>query len=202
MDVAEPWHMCEQRVRAHLEARQNEDAAKTVLESVGPEILGWLCGVFLDDDAAREVYTAFEAELPRELWTFREQTSFKCWLYGLARRVAFRRLRSPSSQEVPLGASLPPPREGETDTRTWAKTELSPSAFTRLRARLDPEERMVLILRVDRRMKWDEVARVMENPSTPATLRESAERLRRYFHRVRDRLRIMAVEEGLLSGQG
>ena len=61
---------------------------------------------------------------------------------------------------------------------------------------------MVLILRVDRGMSWEDVARAMEHPGSAEMLRESANRLRRYFHRTRDRLREMAIKEGLLINGG
>lgn len=178
------------RVRELLQAKQNEQAAKVALEAVGAEILGWLCGVFLDDRAAQAAYDDLCSELPHELWAFRDECPLRCWVYGLARRVAFRHLRSPESEEAPLGATAPPRQ-----IRTEQTTELSGSLLSRLRAKLDPEERMVLILRVDRRMTWEEVAHVMENPSVPATLRESADRLRRYFHDIRERVRALSMQE-------
>lgn len=189
----------EQQIRSILEGHDKDQAAKVALEAYGKEILGWLCGV-CGDLTAQEIYQGFSNELPGELWAYRGQFAFRPWLYGIARKTAFRKLRSPSRQDSPLGGSvLPSPGENLSDNRTWAKTQINNSAFARLRDRLDPEERMVLILRVDRRMSWEDVARVMENPATGDTLRESATRLRRYFHRTRERLREMAIAEGLLQ---
>ena len=203
MSVDAQHENLEIRIRTYLEARENNRAAQVAIELFGAEILGWLCGVFQDDSLASTIYDAFRTDLPRELWAFDGHCPFRPWTYGVARKAAFRNLRSPSKQDLPLGASVAPTRDRALqDTSTWLKTQLSASAFSRLRDRLTPEERMLLILRVDRQMTWEEVARVMENPSSPATLRECAGRLRRYFHRVRDRLRQLAVEEGLIERTG
>jgi len=189
----------EQQIRSMLDGHKKEQAAKLALEEYGKELLGWLCGV-CGDLAAQTIFDRFSKELPGELWAFSGQFAFRPWLYGIARKVAFRQLRSPSRQDSPLGGSvMPQPGDHASDHRTWAKTQLNHSAFARLRDQLDPEERMVLILRVDRRMSWEDVARVMENPATGETLRESATRLRRYFHRTRERLREMAIAEGLMQ---
>jgi RNA polymerase sigma-70 factor (ECF subfamily) len=120
-------------------------------------------------------------------------------MYGLARRLAMRNVRPPSRVDSPIGASIIPVRSrDDAEARTWTAEELSASAAARMREVLEPEERMILVLRVDRQLSWEDIARVMENPPTAATLRECASRLRRYFHRTRDRLRELAMRQGLL----
>jgi RNA polymerase sigma-70 factor, ECF subfamily len=77
------------------------------------------------------------------------------------------------------------------------------SEFTRLREMLDAEDRMLLTLRVDRQMHWQDVARVMSGPEvhlTPAALQKKASALRQQFQRVKGRLRYLAEQRGILIG--
>ena len=70
-------------------------------------------------------------------------------------------------------------------TEVWLRTEVK-TAVQRLRERLDPDDQTLLVLRIDRRLDWRDVARVMETGE--ATLRKRYERLKR-------RLREMARED-------
>jgi len=60
---------------------------------------------------------------------------------------------------------------------------------------------MLLILRVDRSMDFRELVVAMSEESTPiedAAIDREAARLRKRFERIKDRLRAMAKDEGLL----
>jgi RNA polymerase sigma-70 factor (ECF subfamily) len=64
---------------------------------------------------------------------------------------------------------------------------------------------MLLILRVDRRLDWTEIARVLLEtpehlPPDAAALKREAARLRKRFQIVKDRLRERVEREGLLGG--
>ena len=69
-----------------------------------------------------------------------------------------------------------------------------------LRDRLPPDDQALLILRVNRRLVWTEIALVMFHAGEavePAVLESEAARLRKRFQSVKERLRNMALEEGL-----
>jgi RNA polymerase sigma-70 factor (ECF subfamily) len=60
---------------------------------------------------------------------------------------------------------------------------------------------MLLILRVDRGMDWRDLAAAMGDENAPlegADLDREAARLRKRFERIKDRLRELAREAGLL----
>jgi hypothetical protein len=62
---------------------------------------------------------------------------------------------------------------------------------------------MILVLHVDRGMAWNELAQVMaedDELAGPALTKESA-RLRQRFHRLTERLRELARQEGLLADE-
>ena len=70
-----------------------------------------------------------------------------------------------------------------------------------LRESLEPEDRTLLILRVDRKLSWNEVARILAGEKEPssADLKRSAGRLRKRFQSVKDQLRERAQSSGLLD---
>jgi RNA polymerase sigma-70 factor (ECF subfamily) len=63
------------------------------------------------------------------------------------------------------------------------------------RARLSPEERALLVLRLDRDLAWREVATVLSADGEPVD--EAA--LRKRFERLKAKLAQLAREEGLLE---
>jgi RNA polymerase sigma-70 factor (ECF subfamily) len=75
------------------------------------------------------------------------------------------------------------------------------SKLVELRQRLPDDDQLLLILRIDRHLSWEELARVFleerEDASAEALKRESA-RLRKRFQLVKERLRALAVEHGLV----
>jgi len=68
-------------------------------------------------------------------------------------------------------------------------------AIARLREQLSPVEQSLLVLRVDRGLSWAEVSEVMSTPEDPLDSRAAAKR----FQRVKDKLRTLATEAGLLD---
>jgi RNA polymerase sigma-70 factor, ECF subfamily len=64
-----------------------------------------------------------------------------------------------------------------------------------LREQLDEEDRTILILRVDRKLAWQDIARVLAEEDisgSEATKRSAA--LRKRFERIKERLRKLAAE--------
>ena len=60
---------------------------------------------------------------------------------------------------------------------------------------------MLLMLRVDQRLAWEEVARVMaetDEPLSALELKKRAAALRQQFQRLKTRLRTLAEEDGLI----
>lgn len=54
--------------------------------------------------------------------------------------------------------------------------------------RFPPEDRMLLVLRLDREMSWTEVARVLTDDAADADVSREAARLRKRFERVKAKL--------------
>jgi len=85
-----------------------------------------------------------------------------------------------------------------TTTLVHLRTEVK-DAITRLRDTLDPEDRELLILRVNRELSWVEVARVFEGiEADEAAIQRRSATLRKRYERVKVKLRELARGEGLL----
>jgi RNA polymerase sigma-70 factor (ECF subfamily) len=83
-------------------------------------------------------------------------------------------------------------REVRTTTDLFLKTGAK-DRWAAIRDTLDPEERSLILLRIDGRLPWKEVAAIMTPRGKPST--EAA--LRKRFERLREKLRRLFQEHGL-----
>jgi len=81
------------------------------------------------------------------------------------------------------------PMELRSDTPRHLRTDAKTSV-QKLREELSPEEQTLLVLRIDRGLDWREVAEVVD-------AEEAA--VRKRFERLRDKLRKLAKDRGLLG---
>jgi RNA polymerase sigma-70 factor, ECF subfamily len=191
----------EDRFRSLVEAGDLRAAGAAAVEGYGPEVLGFLVTFLRSEADAAEAF----AQACEDLWTglprFERRSSLRTWFYVLARHAAARLRRSPHQRhrraavsEVSLVA------EGvRSRTLPFLRTEVK-DRFAAIRDALPEEDRALLVLRVDRNMSWNEIARVLltGEPSSEAVTREAA-RLRKRFQVVKDDIRARAREVGLIS---
>jgi RNA polymerase sigma-70 factor (ECF subfamily) len=138
---------------------------------------------------------------------FRWQCSARVWSYTLARHAASRYIddiRRRRKRNVPLSRAGPLSEIAEkirTGTRAGARTEAR-SRIAQLRESLPVDDQTLLILRVNRKLGWKEIAQIMlRDGETPdeAELDREAGRLRKRYQLAKDKLRQMAVEQGLVN---
>lgn len=192
-------------VRAACDRGDTRAAVASALGAFGPEILGYLLAVLRDEQRAEDVYSDFAEDVVRGMASFRFQSSARTWLYTLARHACSRHLArerrrrtvglssAPEALDVAAGARTPTPPHARTAAR---------EAIERIRRSLDPDDRTLLILRVDRDMAWLDIARVLAGPDAElgaADLRARSARLRKRFERLKERLRALASEERILG---
>src|SRR5262249_37490191 len=154
------------------------------LRSYGPELFGFLVNLMGGPGDAGEVFSQTAEDLWRGLPTFGARCSVRTWLYLLARHAAARYRRSPWNRGGRTGDSkLDEVVAGvRSQTEPWLRTEVK-DRWHALRESLEPDDRALLVLRVDRDLSWTDVARVMlgaEEPSSEELDREAA-RLRKRF---------------------
>ena len=196
----------ESQIRTHHDAGDKRRAATLFLEGYGREIFGFLVARLRDRDAASEVFSQFTEDLWKGLDGFRWQCSARVWAYTLVRHAASRYiagLRKRQAGHVPLSRAGPLSAIEEkirTATLASARTEAR-SRLAELRESLPPEDQTLLILRVNRKLDWKEIAQVLSYEGEAVTdeeLDKHAARLRKRFQLAKDRLRRLALEKGLI----
>lgn len=145
-----------------------------------------------DEATAADGYSVFCEQLWKSLPKFRFESSVRTWAYVLARR-ALVNVRRRDGKGPPMQAMSPSRlpdavEQVRSSTRPHLKTTHK-DALAALRATLSDEDQMLLVLRLDRAMAWDEIARVMgpDDADGPA-LKRTAAALRKRFQRAKDRL--------------
>ncbi len=198
----------EARIRAACDARDHEGALTLALAGYGPELTGFLAARMRSEDDAADVFAVLAEDMWKGLPSFRFDASFRTWAYCLARRAAARFHRGPgrkAARAVPLSqASLVAQLEHQVREQTaeYQKTTMKDRLHA-LREQLDDEDRLLLVLRVDRGLDWGEIARVVADDDLDEAARKaSAAKLRKRFERLKTKLRALAIEHGLLPADG
>jgi RNA polymerase sigma-70 factor (ECF subfamily) len=180
-------------------------ATTETLQRYGREIMGLLVGLHHDEDEAGDVFSAFSERLWLTFDRFEWKCSVRTWAYLLARRasVDVRRQRKgarvPLSNASELSALVARVR---TETLTYLRTETK-DEVARLRDALPEDDRLLLILRVDRELAWDDLARVFlegDDGASPEALKRESARLRKRFQLVKERILEMGRKKGLFPG--
>jgi RNA polymerase sigma-70 factor (ECF subfamily) len=186
----------EEEVRQRLEAGDQKGAASLVIDALGPAILRYLRSMLRVEEDAADGFSQWAENVWQGLPGFRFGASLKTWCYRLAwnaaqnlRNEAWRRhgQRLATGQASMLAQSI--------RTRSAVVVERQRQALDELRAALDDEDRSLLVLRLDQKLSWDEVAEVLAGegaPVAPATLMKR-------FERIKAKLAKLARERGLLD---
>lgn len=181
-----------QSVVAGLCAEQRYDEATAVLlRAHGSEILGVLVAMVGDDGVAADAYSLFCERVWRGLPKFRFECACRTWEYTIARRSLYEVLRkrrgaaevlvSPSGlpEVVAVAASSTAPH-----LRTTNANHLQAA-----RASLSSDDQLLLVLRVDKQMAWNDVALVLaDGDPSPEQLASATVALRKRFSRIKARL--------------
>lgn len=187
----------ESQIRERLDSDDLSGAATAAIDSYGPEVLGWLVVITGNHATADDVFGMASEDLWRSLSSFRWECSLRTWFYTLARRAFIRhnkRADERPERRLELGSYDVMDRV-RSRTAPWLRTEVK-DAFTQLRDGLTESERELLVLRTDRDLSWDEIARILEEEGDAAS---RAARVRKRFQALKTKLRDLAVAKGLLG---
>ncbi len=176
-----------------LRERAFERAATLALRGYGTEIFSLLAALHENEQDADDAFSIFCEHLWRWLPGFQGRSSLRTWAYKIARRASYRvREQKRAHREEPVTGGEFAELAAAVRTSTW--TQLRRERRTRLRElrrTLDPDDQVLLILRVERELDWKDLARVMKGDDEledEALTREAA-RLRKRFQLVKDRLK-------------
>ena len=193
-------------IRTACNAEDYVSAATLAIETYGAEILAFLIARLRSESKGDDVYGAFAEKLWVGLPQFEWRSSLRSWVYRLARNAA--NDYATAAQNRPqrnVALSLHPSLSQLIDrvrsaTQAYRRTEVK-DRVRELREQLSPDDQMLLILRVDRDMSWRDLALAMTDATEPldgTALDKEASRLRKRFERVKERIRELAVAEGLI----
>jgi RNA polymerase sigma-70 factor (ECF subfamily) len=190
----------EAAVRDRCAAGDVDEATTRALRLYGREVFGFQCALAKSESDASEAFSIFAEELWRSLGRFAWESTLRTWVYTLARRAVSRDLRRKRRDRLLVGAPIAVSEIAgavRTETLTYLRTETK-SRVRALRDALAEDDRALLVLRVDRGLGWDELARVMHDDDLDADAQKrEVARLRKRFQLVKERLRAMAKEQGL-----
>jgi RNA polymerase sigma-70 factor, ECF subfamily len=190
--VTEAQTALDAAVRALITSGALDRATDTAIRGWGPEIYGWLMGALADDTEATDAFAMFAEQVWSSFRRFDGRCSTRTWCYTLARHCASRiRETRRRGHNVPL-SSVPVseiPAAVRTITAAHRQTAVK-DELRSLRAGLDEEDQMLLILRVDRELGWREIAQVLLGEDAGSDdLERHAATLRKRFERVKATLR-------------
>jgi RNA polymerase sigma-70 factor (ECF subfamily) len=199
----------EREIRGFWDRGELQAAASSAIRGYGPEIFGFLVAFHRQKDDASEVYAAFTERLWRGLPGFEWQCSFRTWAYAIARNTSLTyrrqaRRRAEMYRPMPDGSQLSALEQPlRSDTASYLKTQRK-SRVAALRDSLSCEDQELLVLRVDRQLAWNDLARVLLHPDdgapiTDEALKREAARLRKRFQTLKTQLHEMGRREGLIG---
>lgn len=180
-----------------LGAGDLQHAATEIIRGYGPQILGYLSAAMHRPDDADDAFGLFCEDVWKGLHGFERRSSVLAWSYRVAWNCALRvaqdgyrrrgrRLGTDELSEVAESV--------RSSTAPYLK-DASKDWLRRAREQLTPEERTLLILRIDRGMSWRDVAEVLsaggKGPDPVA--------LRKRFDRLKRKLEGAARAEGLIE---
>lgn len=195
----------EQAIREAFDAGSLERAASAILSAYGHQILSFIASRLHSQSDAQEAFSVFAEDLWVGLPGFSWRCSARTWSYTLARNAAVRYASAPQrrrERNVPLscpGSLSALVARFHSTTPHYQRTDIK-AQFRSLRERLDPDDQMLLVLRVDRNLPWRDLALAMTGDVEldEATIARESARLRKAFERVKLELRRLAQEAGLL----
>lgn len=206
-------------VRSLIEKGRQPDAVTATIRGHGPEIRDFLYALHRNNPAsADEVFSMWTEGVWRGIEGFAWDCGLRTWCYAIARYASLRHRRDDSRRTarhvpVPEIASLVDLADESRSSTPWYHRSAVRSRFAELRESLPPDDQLILLLRVDRGLAWNDIARVTLHDGDPTTestraqahahvseqeLTRVASRLRKHFQGVKERLYKLGREQGML----
>jgi RNA polymerase sigma-70 factor (ECF subfamily) len=184
-------------IRTHLDRGEASAAVDATMRAYGPEILGLLTAVLNEPKDADDVFSRLGESVSREISRFAWDYPLRTWCYRLACLESARYRAAESRRFVGVGAKEIELRSAWVD-RVDSEGRQALEPFTRLRSALQPRDRELLVLRVDRDLAWEDLARVFVTDGASAfALAEEVVRLQGQFRWIKWKLAREAKVNGL-----
>lgn len=194
-------------IRKRCDAGDVAGAVNEALLVLGPEIYGYLVAVHKDEDDAGDAFARMSERIWRGLPRFQWECSLRTWAYRIARSASvdvFRGKGAIGRRAVPLSDCPEVAAMAErvrTDTAAYLRTGPR-EAIAELRRSLPEQDQTLLILRLDKKLSFLDIARVFaEDGTETAVLTRESARLRKRFQLARQRLLDLGRRHGLLPNK-
>jgi RNA polymerase sigma-70 factor (ECF subfamily) len=198
----------EEQVRAACREADYERAATLLLQAIGPKVVAFLLQRLENSADASEVFSIFSEDLWRGLPAFEWRCTVRGWSFALARNAATRyRARAGAHRDGPLPLSQAPISGLAAQIRERTLIYLQTEVKTRMQElfqRLPEEDRALMQLRIDQHLSWRDLAVALDYDGklpSDAELTRAAAKLRKRFQLIKERLRRLAGEAGLLRDE-
>jgi RNA polymerase sigma-70 factor (ECF subfamily) len=195
----------EREVRTLCESGDTARATHAVILGLGPEIHTFLHGLLRAEHDADEVFSLWSERVLLGIGAFAWGCSLRTWSYAIARNLASNYRRGQQRRRVLPGADTEQIERLEQHVRSQTRPHLrteSKDKLARIRETLPPDDRTLLVLRVDRELDWNAIAQVMSDNAdalAPADLAREAQRLRKRFQLVKEKLVTLARQQGFVE---
>ena len=198
-----PASELDQRIQNACSKDDYETATALALEAYGAEIHGWLVDRLRSETYGGDAFAVFTEDLWRGWDKFAWRCSVRGWSYVLARNAGNRTAKRAVArkQETTYSSNIERlSRDIRTATRPHMRTTIK-DQFRLLREKLSEEDQLILVLRVDRRLPWTEVARVVlgELEASDEDVKRESARLRKRLQMIKGNLRTLGKDAGLLE---
>jgi DNA-directed RNA polymerase specialized sigma24 family protein len=203
--MADVPELAEPEIRAAFETRDLPLTAQLIFDRYGHDVLGFMIARLHSVEDGREAFASFSEDLWRGLPAFEYRCSARCWVYTLARNAAHRhslararrRQRNLPLSQHPSGLAQAATLERRTHPALCTQAKRRVRA---LRDRLSVQDQTLLMLHVDRGLPWRELAQVLRGtPLDEAALARETVRVRKRFERIKQTLRKLAGQEGIIE---
>jgi len=191
----------ERELRRSFEVGDLQGTATAAIRAYGPELFGFLVGLARDADVASELFSGACEKIWRGLPAFRWESSCRVWCYAIARhhflhwaRDRDRRNRAVALSDAPLSQLVQSIRS---TTAIHLRTEVK-DEFAKLRETLEADDQLLLQLRLEGAMAWNDIARVLAGEDAPAPSTREVAALRKRYERLKRELQELARKHQLL----
>jgi RNA polymerase sigma-70 factor (ECF subfamily) len=185
----------EDLVQACLRTGDLPGAATVAIRELGPPVARYLRGMLRAEADAADAFSDWAESLWAGIGSFEGRSSFSSWAFRLAFHSALDLTdRAHRKRERRLATAEASVLAADVLTTAFSH-ERRRRRLDELRAELAPDDQTLLFLRVDQQLPWDDVAAVLSSSSAPV---DSAA-VRKRFERLKERLRKLAQERGLLE---
>lgn len=195
----------DETVQRLCRAGDYRSAATQVIVKYGEELHRFARNRCRTDADADDVFAIFCEDLWRGVPNFAWRCGLRCWLYKLARHAGHRFATAPE-RRVEHNVELSDVTNQLAVCRTHDSAELHEAGVRNqlqdLRQRLNSEEQVIVMLRVDAELSFREIAQALALPAlglSDAELAREASRIRKRFQLAKRRLQRWAVETRLLA---